>query len=97
MKQQEQKQELTKQQKATLENNNILVDLLLKNTKITSILNLLLDYNNIKEYQEPIIENQEYTKIQDNIISILNLLNKEYIKLMNLQKEEVKNDTQKKN
>lgn len=94
--QQEHKQQQEQENKYILENNNILIDLLLKNTKITGIINLLLDYNNINNYIEPIIQNQEYIKIQDYILNTLNNLTNIYIDLMKKQQEE-NNDNKKKN
>lgn len=75
----------TNSHKSTMENNNILIDLLLKTTKATSVINLMLDVNNFRQLETPILENQEYQSIQDNLINVINILNKEYIKLMELK------------
>lgn len=72
--------------KYTQENNNILLDLLIKSNKINTTLSLLLDLNNINNIDDAIINPQEYRLIQDNILNIVNILNKNYFKQMEVIK-----------
>lgn len=81
----ESKQEPEPKQEQTInkvcsENNNILIDLLIKLNKASSLINLLLDYNNlnVNDINEAIISPESYKILQDNIIKCINTLFIEY-------------------
>lgn len=52
-------------------NNEIILDLILKSTKLTTFLTNLLDINNIEKLDKEIISSEEYNKIQEHIIQAI--------------------------
>lgn len=74
-------------------NNDIIVDLILKTSKLNASLTQLLDVNNFKDNDlEVILSSEEYHDVQEHIINSFKLLNDKYVeivkKLYNVEKGE---------
>lgn len=75
-------QQYLKEHPNLIDNNNIIIDLLLKNNKVSAILSLILDFNNSVKVDKTIIEPQKFNNLSDNIFKCINELNNIYIDLL---------------
>ncbi len=75
-------------------NNRVLFDLHLKSTRITTIIDMLLDINNNDDIEHELINGEVYNEVQDNIINVLNKLSPIYIDYLKMRGEKEKKDEQ---
>lgn len=78
-----------------VQNNNILVDLLIKFSKLTTINTMLLDYVNFYKYNDNVLLSPElYNDITNDIVKVINKLNNLYNDLMKNKDNEVQDNNE---
>lgn len=81
-----------KNQKLKMEMNNVLVDLLIKSSKVSTIINMLLDINNMFQLNDfVIVSSDKYKILQDSILKTIESLNTIYLNVNNELTKGVKN------
>lgn len=70
------KEEKIINEETILTNNNIIIDLMIKTNKLSSVISQMLDFNNFNKasIEEVILKSEEYNEISEKIIEVTNKL-----------------------